>query len=318
MLTGDPREIGPELTANPLVRKLTFTGSTEVGRLLLARSAATVKRTSMELGGNAPVLVLDDVDLDLAVAGVLAAKYRNTGQAWVSANRVHVQDGVYDVFAAKLVARVAELVVGDGCEEGVQQGPLIDEDAVAKVEAQVADAVGHGAEVLHGGRRHARGGLLYEPTVLTGVTAAMAVTREETFGPVTPLIRFTDEQDAVRAANDTESGLAAYLFARDTERIWRIGAALEAGMVGVDTGLISNEVAPFGGVQAVGDRPGGPGLRHRGVPRTQVPRPGRRRHPAPVKGPQPWPVTPAPRPVNGRESTSSASSTAPSRPSRAT
>ncbi|MFG2957821.1 NAD-dependent succinate-semialdehyde dehydrogenase [Streptomyces sp. NPDC048291] len=252
VLTGDPREIGPELTANPLVRKLTFTGSTEVGRLLLAQSAATVKRTSMELGGNAPVLVLDDADLDLAVAGVLAAKYRNTGQACISANRVYVQDGVYDAFAAKLVARVAELVVGDGFEDGVQQGPLIDEDAVAKVEAQVADAVGHGAEVLHGGRRHARGGLFYEPTVLAGVTAGMAVTREETFGPVTPLIRFTDEQDAVRAANDTESGLAAYLFARDAERVWRIGAALEAGMVGVNTGLISNEVAPFGGVKQSG------------------------------------------------------------------
>ncbi|MEU1162097.1 NAD-dependent succinate-semialdehyde dehydrogenase, partial [Streptomyces sp. NPDC005921] len=252
VLTGDPREIGPELTANPLVRKLTFTGSTEVGRLLLAQSAATVKRTSMELGGNAPVLVLDDADLDLAVAGVLAAKYRNTGQACISANRVYVQDGVYDAFAAKLAEKVAGLVVGDGFEDGVQQGPLIDEDAVAKVEAQVADAVAKGAEVLHGGRRHARGGLFYEPTVLTGVTAGMAVTREETFGPLTPLIRFTDEQDAVRAANDTEFGLAAYLFARDAERVWRVGAALEAGMVGINTGLISNEVAPFGGVKQSG------------------------------------------------------------------
>ncbi|MFI6245968.1 NAD-dependent succinate-semialdehyde dehydrogenase [Streptomyces sp. NPDC051016] len=227
VLTGDPREIGPELTANPLVRKITFTGSTEVGRLLLAQSAATVKRTSMELGGNAPVLVFDDADLDLAVPGVLAAKYRNTGQACISANRVYVQDGV-------------------------QQGPLIDEDAVAKVEAHVADAVAKGAEVLHGGRRHARGGLFYEPTVLTGVTSDMAVTREETFGPLTPLIRFTGEQDAVRAANDTEFGLAAYLFARDAERVWRVGAALEAGMVGINTGLISNEIAPFGGVKQSG------------------------------------------------------------------
>ncbi|MET9084282.1 NAD-dependent succinate-semialdehyde dehydrogenase [Streptomyces sp. NPDC004237] len=252
VLTGDPREIGPELTANPLVRKITFTGSTEVGRLLLAQSAATVKRTSMELGGNAPVLVFDDADLDLAVAGVLAAKYRNTGQACISANRVYVQDGVYDAFAAKLAEKVAGLVVGDGFEDGVHQGPLIDEDAVAKVEAQVADAVAKGAEVLHGGRRHARGGLFYEPTVLTGVTSDMAVTREETFGPLTPLIRFTDEQDAVRAANDTEFGLAAYLFARDAERVWRVGAALEAGMVGINTGLISNEVAPFGGVKQSG------------------------------------------------------------------
>ncbi|MEV5845829.1 NAD-dependent succinate-semialdehyde dehydrogenase [Streptomyces sp. NPDC051985] len=252
VLTGDPREIGPELTANPLVRKITFTGSTEVGRLLLAQSAATVKRTSMELGGNAPVLVFDDADLDLAVAGVLAAKYRNTGQACISANRVYVQDGVYDAFAAKLAGKVAGLVVGDGFEDGVQQGPLIDEDAVAKVEAHVADAVAKGAEVLHGGRRHARGGLFYEPTVLTGVTSAMAVTREETFGPLTPLIRFTGEQDAVRAANDTEFGLAAYLFTRDAERVWRVGAALEAGMVGINTGLISNEVAPFGGVKQSG------------------------------------------------------------------
>ncbi|MFG2966969.1 NAD-dependent succinate-semialdehyde dehydrogenase [Streptomyces sp. NPDC048288] len=252
VLTGDPREIGPELTANPLVRKITFTGSTEVGRLLLAQSAATVKRTSMELGGNAPVLVFDDADLDLAVAGVLAAKYRNTGQACISANRVYVQDGVYDAFAAQLAGKVAGLVVGDGFEDGVQQGPLIDEDAVAKVEAHVADAVAKGAEVLHGGRRHARGGLFYEPTVLTGVTSAMAVTREETFGPLTPLIRFTGEQDAVRAANDTEFGLAAYLFARDAERVWRVGAALEAGMVGINTGLISNEIAPFGGVKQSG------------------------------------------------------------------
>ncbi|MFG3296255.1 NAD-dependent succinate-semialdehyde dehydrogenase [Streptomyces sp. NPDC048179] len=252
VLTGDPREIGPELTANPLVRKITFTGSTEVGRLLLAQSAATVKRTSMELGGNAPVLVFDDADLDLAVAGVLAAKYRNTGQACISANRVYVQDGVYDAFAAKLAEKAAGLVVGDGFEDGVQQGPLIDEDAVAKVEAHVADAVAKGAEVLHGGRRHARGGLFYEPTVLTGVTSDMTVTREETFGPLTPLIRFTGEQDAVRAANDTEFGLAAYLFTRDAERVWRVGAALEAGMVGINTGLISNEVAPFGGVKQSG------------------------------------------------------------------
>ena len=252
VITGDPREIGPELTANPLVRKLTFTGSTEVGRLLLAQSAATVKKTSMELGGNAPVLVFDDADLDEAVEGLIATKYRNTGQACISANRVYVQDGIHDAFATRLAERVAGLVVGDGFEEGVQQGPLIDEDAVVKVESHVADAVGHGAVVLHGGKRHTRGGLFYEPTVLAGVTSAMAVTREETFGPVTPLIRFTTEEEAIHSANDTEFGLAAYLFAKDAERIWRVGAALEAGMVGINTGLISNEIAPFGGVKQSG------------------------------------------------------------------
>nr|WP_323186207.1 NAD-dependent succinate-semialdehyde dehydrogenase [Streptomyces canus] len=252
VVTGDPREIGPELTGNPLVRKITFTGSTEVGRLLLAQAARTVKKTSMELGGNAPVLVFDDADLDEAVEGLIATKYRNTGQACISANRVYVQDGIHDAFAKRLAERVGDLAVGDGFDEGVQQGPLIDEDAVAKVESHVADAVAHGAVVLHGGRRHPRGDLFYEPTVLTGVTADMAVTREETFGPVTPLVRFTDESDAVRMANDTEFGLAAYLFAKDAGRIWRVAAALEAGMVGINTGLISNETAPFGGVKQSG------------------------------------------------------------------
>ncbi|MPY61714.1 NAD-dependent succinate-semialdehyde dehydrogenase [Streptomyces spongiae] len=252
VVTGDPREIGPELTGNPLVRKVTFTGSTEVGRLLLAQSAATVKKTSMELGGNAPFLVFDDADVDVAVEGLIATKYRNTGQACISANRVYVQDGVYDAFAARLTERVCRLVVGDGFDEGVQQGPLIDDDAVAKVEHHVTDAHAKGATVLCGGERHPRGGLFYRPTVLAGVTAEMAVTREETFGPVTPLQRFTDEAEAVRLANDTEYGLAAYLFTRDAERVWRVGAALEAGMVGINTGLISNEVAPFGGVKQSG------------------------------------------------------------------
>ncbi|MFK0159922.1 NAD-dependent succinate-semialdehyde dehydrogenase [Streptomyces sp. NPDC090493] len=252
VITGDPREIGPELTGNPLIRKITFTGSTEVGRLLLAQSAQTVKKTSMELGGNAPVLVFDDADLDEAVEGLIATKYRNTGQACISANRVYVQDGIYDAFAARLAKRVAELTVGDGFDEGVQQGPLIDEDAVAKVESHVADAVTQGAVVLHGGKRHARGGLFYEPTVLADVTADMVVTHEETFGPVTPLVRFTDEEDAIRASNDTEFGLAAYLFAKDAERVWRVSAALEAGIVGINTGLISNEIAPFGGVKQSG------------------------------------------------------------------
>ncbi|WP_329343447.1 NAD-dependent succinate-semialdehyde dehydrogenase [Streptomyces sp. NBC_01352] len=252
VVVGDPREIGPELTGNPLVRKVTFTGSTEVGRLLLAQSAATVKKTSMELGGNAPFLVFDDADVDAAVEGLIATKYRNTGQACISANRVYVQDGIYEAFAARLTERVSRLAVGDGFDEGVQQGPLIDEDAVAKVDHHVADARTRGATVLCGGARHPRGGLFYQPTVLAGITAEMAITREETFGPVTPLQRFTDETEAVELANDTEFGLAAYLYARDAERIWRVGAALEAGMVGINTGLISNEVAPFGGVKQSG------------------------------------------------------------------
>jgi succinate-semialdehyde dehydrogenase / glutarate-semialdehyde dehydrogenase len=252
VVVGDPLEIGPELTGNPLVRKVTFTGSTEVGRLLLAQSAATVKNTSMELGGNAPFLVFDDADVDAAVEGLIATKYRNTGQACISANRVYVQDGIYNAFAERLARRVGQLVVGDGFDEGVQQGPLIDAEALAKVEKHVADATAKGATALVGGDRHVRGGNFYQPTVLAGVTAEMAVTKEETFGPVTPLVRFADEHEAVRMANDTEFGLAAYLYARDAERIWRVSAALEAGMVGINTGLISNEVAPFGGVKQSG------------------------------------------------------------------
>lgn len=252
VVTGDPREIGAELTGNPLVRKLTFTGSTEVGRLLLAQSAETVKKTSMELGGNAPVLVFDDADLDTAVAGVLTAKYRNSGESCIGANRVYVQAGIYDRFAEEVTRRVRELVVGDGFEADVQIGPLIDPPAVAKVEEHIADATAHGAEVLCGGTRHSRGGLFFQPTVLSGVTTRMAVTREETFGPVLPLIRFTDEAEAVAAANDTEFGLAAYLFTRDAERTWRVSAALEAGMVGINTGLISTEIAPFGGIKQSG------------------------------------------------------------------
>jgi succinate-semialdehyde dehydrogenase / glutarate-semialdehyde dehydrogenase len=252
VVTGDPREIGPELTGNPLVRKVSFTGSTDVGRLLLAQSAKTVKRTSMELGGNAPVLVFDDADLDAAVAGVMATKYRNTGQACISANRVYVQAGIHDAFAERLAARVRELVVGDGFDERSQQGPLIDADAVDKVRAHIADALGRGAAVLCGGGPHQRGGLFFQPTVLAGVTAGMLITQEETFGPVTPLVRFDDEAEAIAMANDTEFGLAAYLFTQDAERTWRVAAALEAGMVGINTGLISNEVAPFGGVKQSG------------------------------------------------------------------
>jgi succinate-semialdehyde dehydrogenase / glutarate-semialdehyde dehydrogenase len=252
VVTGDPREIGPVLTGHPLVRKVSFTGSTEVGRLLLEQAARSVKRTSMELGGSAPVLVFDDADLDGAVDAVIATKYRNTGQACISANRVFVQAGIHDRFAEQLAARVAQLVVGDGFDERSQQGPLIDADAVAKVESHISEAVRQGARLLVGGRRHERGGLFFQPTVLVGVTPSMLVTREETFGPVTPLVRFEHEADAVRMANDTEFGLAAYLFTRDAERTWRVAAALEAGMVGVNTGLISNEIAPFGGVKQSG------------------------------------------------------------------
>ena len=252
IVVGDAREIGPVLTGNPVVRKVSFTGSTEVGRLLLAQSAETVKKTSMELGGNAPVLVFDDADLDQAVAGVIATKYRNTGQACISANRVYVQSGIYDRFAEALTRKAEDLVVGDGFDAGVQQGPLIDVDAVTKVEEHVADAASLGARVLCGGRRHDRGGLFFEPTVLADVDSTMRITSEETFGPVTPLIRFEDESDAIRMANDTEFGLAAYLFTRDAERTWRVSAALEAGMIGINTGLISNEIAPFGGVKQSG------------------------------------------------------------------
>lgn len=253
VLTGnDTRAIGGMLTSHKLVRKVTFTGSTEVGRVLLAQSAATIKKCSMELGGNAPFVIFDDADLDAAVEGVMASKFRNTGQACISANRVLVQDGVYDEFAGRLAARVATLTVGNGLEAGVQQGPLIDAGAVAKVEAHIADALAHGATVLCGGARHALGGCFFEPTVLAGVTTAMAITREETFGPVAPLVRFSTESEVIAMANDTEFGLAAYLFSRDAARIWRVGEALEAGMVGINCGLISTEVAPFGGVKQSG------------------------------------------------------------------
>jgi succinate-semialdehyde dehydrogenase / glutarate-semialdehyde dehydrogenase len=252
VVTGRASEIGPELTGNALVRKVTFTGSTGVGRLLLAQSAGTVKKVSMELGGNAPILVFDDTDVEVAVSGVLSAKFRNTGQSCIGANRVYVQDGVHDAFAEELVRRVGQLAVGAGFEPDVQIGPLIDAAAVAKVETHVADAVERGARVLSGGHRHERGGHFFQPTVLVDVSPDMLITREETFGPVLPLYRFTDEADAVAMANDTEFGLAAYLFTRDAARTWRVGAALETGMVGINTGLISNEIAPFGGIKQSG------------------------------------------------------------------
>ena len=252
MVTGDAVAIGGELTANPVVRKLTFTGSTEVGRILMRQSADTIKKLSLELGGNAPFIVFDDADLDAAVEGAIASKYRNAGQTCVCANRLYVHDKVYDAFASKLVDAVAKLKVGHGVEPGVLQGPLINEDAVAKVELHIADALDKGARVLAGGKRHPMGGTFFEPTVLADVTPAMRVAKEETFGPLAPLFRFHTDDEVVGMANDTEFGLASYFYSRDIGRIWRVAEALEYGMVGINTGLISNEVAPFGGVKQSG------------------------------------------------------------------
>ncbi len=252
VLTGSAAQIGGEMTSNPLVRKLTFTGSTEVGKKLMAQCASTMKKVSMELGGNAPFIVFDDADLDAAVQGAITSKYRNTGQTCVCANRLLVQAGVYDEFARKLGAVVAALRIGDGLAGATDQGPLIDSKALAKVEEHVADAVAKGAKIITGGRRHALGGTFFEPTVLTDVTPAMAVAREETFGPVAPLFKFQSEAEAIAMANDTEFGLAAYLYTRDLARSWRVSEALEYGIVGLNTGLISTEVAPFGGVKESG------------------------------------------------------------------
>jgi succinate-semialdehyde dehydrogenase/glutarate-semialdehyde dehydrogenase len=253
VLTGnDTRAIGTELTASPLVRKISFTGSTEVGRLLLAQAARTVKKCSMELGGNAPFIVFDDADLDAAADGLMSAKFRNTGESCIGANRVLVQAAVYDALAVRIVERVARLRVGNGLEEGINLGPLIDAGGVAKVEEHVADALGKGARLLHGGRRHALGGNFYEPTVLADVTSSMQIAHEETFGPVMPLFRFETDDEAIAMANDTEFGLAAYLYSRDAARIWRNAARIESGMVGINCGLISNEVAPFGGIKQSG------------------------------------------------------------------
>ena len=250
--TGPAREIGGVLTGDARVRKLSFTGSTEIGKLLMAQCSKTMKKVSLELGGNAPFIVFDDADLDAAVAGSIASKYRNTGQTCVCANRLLVQDGVYEAFTAKLVAAVQKLRVGDGLAGETDQGPLIDAAALRKVQEHVADATGKGAKIATGGKAHALGGTFYEPTVLTGVTPAMLVAREETFGPVAPLFRFKSEQEAISMANDTEFGLAAYLYTRDLARSWRVSEALEYGIVGLNTGLISTEVAPFGGVKESG------------------------------------------------------------------
>ena len=252
VLTGDAKGIGGEMTSNPDVRKITFTGSTEVGRLLMKQSSATVKKLSLELGGNAPFIVFDDADLDAAVEGAIISKFRNAGQTCVCANRLYVQAGVYDAFAEKLAVAVGKLTVGNGFEPEVLQGPLIDYAAVEKVEEHIQDAVSKGGRVLLGGKRHALGRTFFEPTVLADVSPQMKVAKEETFGPLAPLFRFETDDEAIQMANDTEFGLASYFYSRDIGRIWRAAEALECGMVGINTGLISNEVAPFGGVKQSG------------------------------------------------------------------
>ena len=252
IVTGDAEQIGGELTRNTLVRKLSFTGSTAVGKKLIAQCADTVKKVSMELGGNAPFIVFDDADLDAAVQGAMASKYRNTGQTCVCANRIYVQSGVYEAFAAKLAQAVSALRVGDGLQGPTDQGPLIDQRALEKVQMHITDAVQHGARIACGGKPHALGGTFFEPTILLDVTSQMRVAREETFGPVAPLFKFETEADAIRMANETEFGLAAYFYTRDLARSWRVQEALEYGLVGVNTGLMSTEVAPFGGMKESG------------------------------------------------------------------
>ena len=252
VITGKASVIGKELTSNPTVRMLTFTGSTEIGRTLMAQCAPTVKKLGLELGGNAPFIVFDDADLDKAVQGAIASKYRNAGQTCVCANRIYVQDKVYDAFAEKLTAEVRKMKVGPGTEEGVTTGPLINKAAVEKVEEHVADALKGGARVILGGKRHQRGGNFYEPTILIDVTSKMMIAREETFGPVAPLFKFKTEEDVIGMANDTPFGLAAYFYARDVGRVWRIAEALECGIIGINEGIISSEVAPFGGVKESG------------------------------------------------------------------
>jgi succinate-semialdehyde dehydrogenase/glutarate-semialdehyde dehydrogenase len=252
MVTGETAAIGKELTSNPIVRKLTFTGSTPVGKQLMAECAQTVKRTSMELGGNAPFIVFDDADLDAAVAGALISKYRNAGQTCVCANRILVQAGCYDAFADKLATAVSGLKMGDGTQEGITVGPLITEEAANDMEAFVADAVSKGAKMVAGGNRSELGTNFFEPTILTNVTGEMRVFREEIFGPIAPLFKFDTEDEAIQMANDTEFGLACYFYSRDIGRIWRVAESLEYGIVGINEGIISNEMAPFGGVKESG------------------------------------------------------------------
>lgn len=252
VVTGIPEEIGTEMTANELVRKLSFTGSTAVGRLLMQQCAPTIKKISLELGGNAPFIVFDDADLDAAVAGAIASKFRNSGQTCVCANRIFVQDKVYAEFTKKLVHAVQQLKVGNGLEAGVQQGPLINEAATKKVKNHVADAIAKGGQVITGGKQHALGGLFFEPTVITEANGNMLIAKEETFGPVAPLFRFHAEAEVIKMANDTEFGLASYFYSTNLERVWRVSEALEYGMVGVNTGILSSEVAPFGGIKESG------------------------------------------------------------------
>jgi succinate-semialdehyde dehydrogenase/glutarate-semialdehyde dehydrogenase len=252
IVTGSSTVLGGEMTANPIVRKVTFTGSTEVGKKLMAQCVPTLKKMSLELGGNAPFIVFDDADLDAAVQGAIASKYRNTGQTCVCANRLLVQEGVYDAFVAKLADAVGKLRVGDGLQGATEQGPLIDAKAVAKVEEHIADALKKGGKIALGGKRHALGGTFFEPTIITQVTPEMLVAREETFGPVAPVFAFKDEKQAIRMANDTEFGLASYFYTRDLARAFRVSEALEYGIVGLNTGIISTEVAPFGGVKESG------------------------------------------------------------------
>ena len=252
VITGDAEAIGGVMTSSPVVRKLTFTGSTAVGAKLYADCAPTIKKLGLELGGNAPFIVFDDADIDAAVEGAIISKYRNNGQTCVCANRIYVHEAVYDAFAEKLSAKISQLKTGNGMDEGITFGPLINEAALAKVEAHVADAKAKGANILLGGDRHELGGTFYQPTILTDVTSDMLVTSEETFGPVAPLFKFSDEDDVIAAANDTEFGLCAYFYARDMARIWRVSEALESGIVGINTGIISTEIAPFGGVKSSG------------------------------------------------------------------
>lgn len=252
VITGSAQATGKVLCDSPVVRKLSFTGSTEVGRILIAQSAPTVKKLSLELGGNAPFIVFDDANLERAVAGIMASKFRNSGQTCVCANRIYVQQGIYPALIARLVEEVEKLNVGDGTQSGITQGPLIDQAAVSKVQEHIEDALSQGATLLTGGQPHALGGTFFQPTVIGNVTSAMKFAREETFGPVAPVFSFTDEAQAVAMANDTEFGLAAYIFTRDAARQWRVPEALEYGMVGINTGLISNEVAPFGGIKQSG------------------------------------------------------------------
>ena len=252
VITGSAKAIGGELTSNPTVRKLSFTGSTEVGKILMRQCADTVKKVSMELGGNAPFIVFDDADLDAAVDGVMASKFRNTGQTCVCANRILVQDAVYDVFAEKLAVAVAKMKIGSGLDEGVEQGPLINQAAVDKVKEHLDDALAKGASVITGGKGHELGGTFFEPTVITGATPEMIVTQDETFGPLAPLYRFHDDDEAIAMANDSPFGLAAYFYARDIQRVWRVAEAIETGIIGINSGIVSSEVAPFGGVKESG------------------------------------------------------------------